>query len=499
MSFTGRGLAQIIACLTLSLGGAHAQPAPPTPLAPVTLDAPVVILDQGVFNGQLVAYQARVEAFDLPGPDGGPGVRLVSTAYLTIGRTVSAERPVIFVFNGGPISPSPYLHMGAFGPKRLAVPDDLNADPATFKIVDNPYTVLDVADLVFFDPAGTGFSRFAEGVDPQTYFSVEADARQLTDFVVAWSKAHGREASPKYLFGESYGTIRAAVAVNQIQKLPQDQNLRGAMFMGQAMNIVEYVQRPQNIISYVVSLPTLAATAWWHGKADLKGQDFETWMAEMRVFARTEYLTALAQGDDLDPGVRATVAQKLEAYSGIPAAFYVENNLRITKERFRVELLKDQGLTLGMADARYTGPSAPPGQRAADPSRLLPEALIAAFEVYARDTLKVGDLGAYNTRSPVTAGWRYAEGPASPFSDYPFMSAVSEVFALNPDFRALMINGHQDTQTTTGAMDYGLALSGWPKDRASARSYQGGHMAYSVEASLAQMMDDVRAFVTVAP
>jgi len=498
MSIFGRGLA-IGACLALSLGAANAQPAPPPPLAPVTLDAPVVTQHRGVFNGKTVAYQARVEAFDLPGPDGGRGVRLVTTAYVATGRTASPERPVIFVFNGGPISPSPYLHMGAFGPKRLAVPDDLSADPASFQIVDNPYTVLDVADLVFFDPAGTGYSRFAQGVDPQTYFSVEADARQLTDFVVAWSKAHGREASPKYLFGESYGTIRAAVAVNQIQKLPQDQNLRGAVFMGQAMNIVEYVQRPQNIISYVVSLPTLAASAWWHGKADLKGQDFEAWMSEMRTFARTEYLTALAQGDDLDPAVRAAIAQKLEAYSGIPAAFYVENNLRITKERYRVELLKDQGLTLGMADARYTGPSALAGQRAADPSRVLPEALIAAFEVYARDSLKVGDLGAYNTRSPVTAGWRYAEGPASPFSDYPFMSAVSEVFALNPDFRVLMANGHQDTQTTTGAMDYGLALSGWPKDRAQARSYQGGHMAYSVEASLAQMMADVRAFVTVAP
>ena len=498
MSFTGRGLAQIIACLALSLGAAQAQPAP-APLTPVALEAPVVTAHRGVFNGKPVAYQARVEAIDLPGPDGGPGVRLVTTAYVATGRAAGPERPVIFIFNGGPISPSPYLHMGAFGPKRLAVPDDLSADPASFQIVDNPYTVLDVADLVFFDPAGTGFSRFADGVDPQTYFSVEADARQLTDFVVAWSKAHGREASPKYLFGESYGTIRAAVAVNQIQKLPQDQNLRGAMFMGQAMNIVEYVQRPQNIISYVVSLPTLAATAWWHGKADLKGQDFEAWMAEMRTFARTEYLTALAQGDDLDAATRQEVANKVEAYSGIPAAYYVENNLRITKERYRVELLKDQGLTLGMADARYTGPSAPAGQRAADPSRVLPEALIAAFEVYARDTLKVGDLGAYNTRSPVTAGWRYAEGPASPFSDYPFMSPVSEVFALNPDFRVLMINGHQDTQTTTGAMDYGLALSGWPRDRAQARSYQGGHMAYSVAASLAQIMADVRALVTAAP
>ncbi|MDP1875882.1 S10 family peptidase [Phenylobacterium sp.] len=499
MTTIGRGLAQICACLALSLGAAHAQPAPPPPLAPVTLDTPVVTQHRGVFNGKRVSYQARVEAIDLPGQGGGPGVRLVTTAYVATGPLAGPGRPVMFVFNGGPISPSPYLHMGAFGPKRLAVPDDLGADPASFQIVDNPYTILDVADLVFFDPAGTGFSRFAEGVDPQTYFSVEADARQLTDFVVAWSKAHGREASPKYLFGESYGTIRAAVAAAQIQKLPQDQNLQGAVFMGQAMNIVEYVQRPQNIISYVVSLPTLAATAWWHGKADLKGQDFEAWMDEMRLFARTEYLTALAQGDDIDPATREAVARKLEAYSGIPAAFYVENNLRITKERYRVELLKDQGLTLGMADARYTGPSAQPGQRAVDPSRVLPEALISAFEVYARDTLKVGDIGDYSTRSPVTAGWRYAEGAASPFTDYPFMRPVSEVFALNPTFRVLMANGHQDTQTTTGAMDYGLALAGWPKDRASARSYQGGHMAYSVEASLAQMMADVRAFVTAAP
>ena len=500
MTSIGRRLLLVGACLALCVGTAQAQ-TPPTPpqLGPVNLSAPVVTTHKGVFNGKRVTYQARVEAYDLPGPDGGPGVRLVTTAYVATGALASPKRPVIFVFNGGPISPSPYLHMGAFGPRRLAIPDDLSVDPANFEIVDNPSTLLDVADLVFFDPAGTGYSRFAEGVDPETYFSVEADARQLTDFVVAWSKAHGREASPKHLFGESYGTIRAAVAANQIQKLPQDQNLQSVVFMGQAINIVEYVQRPMNIISYVVSLPTLAATAWWHGKADLGGQDFETWMAEMRRFARTDYLTALAQGDDLDAATKASVAARLEAYSGIPASFYVDNNLRITKERYRVELFKDQGLTIGMSDARYVGPSSAPGERAADPSRVIPQALIAAFDTYARETLKVDGIGTYNTRSPVTRGWRYGEGPASPFVDYPYMSYVNEVFALNPTFRVLMANGYQDTQTTSGAMDYGLALSGWPKDRASAKSYQGGHMAYSIEASLAEMMIDVRALVMVAP
>ncbi len=246
---------------------------------------------------------------------GRPGARVVGISYIADGVTDPASRPVLFAFNGGPISPSNVLHMGMLGPKRVAIPDDVSADPSTFKLVDNPYTVLDVADIVLIDPASTGFSRVVKGVDPKSYFSVHADAQQMAQFIVEWSKKHGRLSSPKYVLGESYGTMRAAAVANQLQKLPQPVPLSGVILLGQALNIIEFSQRPANTISYAVSLPTLAATAWSHGKANTHGKSFDAFMDEVWAFARNDYLRALFQGQSLDPDTRRAIAEKLADFT----------------------------------------------------------------------------------------------------------------------------------------------------------------------------------------
>jgi len=448
---------------------------------------------QGQFNGQTVDFTAVIEETLVTDGEEGPSARIVSISYLRDGNHDAPARPVIFLFNGGPIVPSVYLHMAAFGPKRIAFPDDLEAGPATSSLVDNTYTVLDAADLVFFDPAGTGFSRVSEGTAPDAYFSVEADARQLTQFIKTWSRNHNRLDSPKYIFGESYGTLRAAVAAQQLTHLDPPVRLDGVFLMGQALNIVETSSRPGNIIGYVVSLPTLAALGWYHGCVDRGDRTFEQFLDEVRLFARTEYLTALFQGDTLSPTKRDRIAHRLAAFTGLPAKLYIENNIRIRKIPFRSLLLKDNNFVIGYYDGRYTAEGKE--SKTPDPSRKINAAVISGFKIYAEEHLKL-DLTEYITDSPVKGleGWKW--GGSTPFSDWPYMESIRKAMTKNPELRIVVGAGYHDLTTTIGASEYAIAQSGWPRGRVRMAHYEGGHMAYSVEKSLKEMMDDVRTLLS---
>jgi carboxypeptidase C (cathepsin A) len=464
-------------------------------------NAPIEAQHRGVFHGERLEYRSVVEPVTVADASGKPGATLVSIAYLAYGKHVPADRPVVFAFNGGPIAPSDVLHMGMLGPKRVAIPDDVTAPVSTYKVIDNTYTVLDVADIVFVDPARTGFSRLADGVSPQGYFSVNADAQQVTQFIVEWSRRHHRLSSAKYLFGESYGTVRAAAVANQLQKLPPPLPLAGVILLGQALNIIEFSQRPANILSYVVSLPTLAAIAWSHGRADAQGKSFDQFESEVSAFAGHEYLPALFQGTKLPADSRAAIARRLEAYTGVSAAYYLQNDLQISKERYRRELFKDQGMILGMIDGRYKAPN-PQSPQAGDPAGVIPAAYDNAFKAYLHDELKVDDASAYITKSPVDGleDWGWDGGGLgagkTPFSDWPYPKLLSDVFAVNAQFRVMIFNGYQDTQTTVGAAQYLVDRSGWPADRVSVHFYQGGHTTYSVEDSLRRMTDEVRALIS---
>jgi carboxypeptidase C (cathepsin A) len=464
-------------------------------------NASMEVQHRGVFNGRHLEYRSVVEPITVTDAAGRPGATLVGIAYLASGKHVPTDRPVLFAFNGGPIAPSDVLHMGMLGPRRVAIPDDVAAPASTYQVIDNTYTVLDVADIVFVDPARTGFSRVADGVSPQSYFSVNTDAQQVTQFIVEWSRRHHRLSSAKYLLGESYGTLRAAAVANQLQKLPQPLPLAGVILLGQALNIIEFSQRPANILSYVVSLPTLAAIAWSHGKADAQGKSFDQFEKEVTAFAGHEYLPALFQGTKLPADSRAAIARRLEAYTGISAAYYLQNDLQITKERYRRELFRNQGMILGMIDGRYKAPN-PQSPPAGDPAGVIPAAYESAFKTYLHDELKVDDTSAYITKSPVDGleDWGWDGGGLgagkTPFSDWPYPKLLSEVFAANTQFRVLIFNGYQDTQTTVGAAQYLVDRSDWPSDRVSTHFYQGGHTTYSVEDSLRRMTDDMRALIS---
>lgn len=436
----------------------------------------------GIFSGRKVQYSSCVEAYNAQDETGKAVARLVAISY--IANTPQHDRPVLFAFNGGPISASAILHMGALGPKRVAVPDDITVQRDQFRLADNPHALLDVADIVFFDPAGTGLSEVAPQTDPVSQFSVTADARQLQQLVLGWTRAHGREGSPIYLLGESYGTLRAPAAAQQLALAGRAP--AGLILIGQAVNIIEYAQRPGNIISYAVSLPTLAATAWWHGRADRRGRSFEQFIAEAQVFGGNAYLTTLYAGDTAPHAQQEAVARELEAYTGISSADWLSHKLRISKTKYQRMLFP--GDRLATNDARYRGPLTGP-----DAFSPVVEAYQAEFSSYLRSDLGIAT-GDYKASNPLVKGlesWNWGTNK-TPFGDWPYGDAIGELMKTNPTFRLFVANGYYDTQTTIGAMDYLVSQGGWPRERVRSRYYQGGHMAYSVDASLTALTDDIR-------
>lgn len=475
----------LLICAAFLLTSVKASDSPPV-LAPVNLSAPIITQHTGVFGGKSIAYQGVVEPFQIADAAGKPIAQLVTISYIAT-TNPSQQRPVLFVFNGGPIAASTLLHMGAFGPRRVAVPDDLTADPETFKVIDNVYAPLDVADVVIFDPASTGFGRVLPGVALESQFSVKADGWQLSQLVIQWSRAHGRTESPKYLVGESYGTMRAVEAAEQLQAA--NAPLAGVMLLGQAVNIIEYAQRPGNIISYAVSLPTLAAIGWHHDVVKKRGRNFEQFIKDAQTYAAGEYLSVLFQGDNAPLATRTAVARKLYEFTGLPAEAYLAGNLKVPKTQYQRELFPGQFLDTN--DARYKTPAGGSGAQYA--SRHGP----AAIEQL-RTQLNVPDIGEYFTGTPVRGGleaWDW--GPnKTPFGDWPYVAQLRGVMQANPTFRVFVANGYYDTQTTVGAMDYFVSQGGFPRDRVRTRYYHGGHVFYTVESSLKLFCDDVRDMLT---
>jgi carboxypeptidase C (cathepsin A) len=457
------------------------------PLPQVMLEKPIVTHHSGVFSGKKIDYTATVEPIVVTDAAGKAAARLVVISYTA--DHSPANRPVLFAFNGGPIAPSGIIHFGLLGPMRLGVPDDIKADPATFRPIDNEYSPLDVADLVFFDPAETGYSRALPGVDFNTAFtSVATDARELTSLVIEWSRIHDREVAPKYLVGESYGTMRSAEAANQLMKAGTPP--AGVVLLGQALNIIEYSQRPDNIISYAVSLPTLAATGWFHEKADCRGRTFEQFMKDAEDYGAGEYLSVLFLGQRAPLARRQAVARKLQEFTGLSADFYMQRNLKVAKTLYQTSLLP--GRILNTNDARYSYSAGQP-----DPFARVLSTMEKEFLDYLRTELRVGDIGIYSRENPGPPGlngWDW--GPnRSPFGNWPYVQSLTEVFNSQPGFRLMLADGYTDTQTTVGAQDYLLGNAYWPADRVRTRHYHGGHMFYTVAASAKAVNDDIRTMI----
>ena len=481
--------------MLLAGGATAAQTRPPAtpPTTPPTMTVKARSEQTAVIHGRRLAYAAEVGLVPVASKAGRPDA---TAGYISYARAAAAgpDRPVLFVFNGGPGAASAFLQMGALGPFRAQVPQDPAAPlPAAAPVIANPDTLLDVADLVFLDPPGTGFSALAADADTAFYRSVKGDADAVAQLARGWLAAHGRSAAPLYILGESYGTIRAAAMVDALHEQDPTLTLRGVLLLGQALNMIETSQRPDNVVTYPVSLPTLAAIACYHHVRPAPCTP-EGSAREASAYAEP-YLAALFRGRALDAAGRAAVAARLEALTGIPRAYYLAHDLRISKEQFRVELLRARGKVLGRYDARYTAP------RAADAGDTVgPDAFSAVSDLYGKAVIgqltRIGVIDAAAYRATVRGGddWRYGSGD-SPFNDWPFMARLERAMAATPGLRLFVGTGLYDLTTTVGAADYLFAQSSLAPDRYHDARYPAGHVAYSDDASWRLLMRDLRAFL----
>ncbi len=330
-----------------------AKPAAPEASAPVEKRS--VTSHSITLGGQRLAYTATAGTVVLRDDDGKAKASIFSVSYVKDGVSDPATRPVTFCFNGGPGAASLWVHLGAFGPRRVETDPEgmLYATPA--RLVDNEFSILDVTDLVFIDPVTTGWSRAAPGEDAKQFHGVEGDIESVGEFIRLWLARNQRWASPKVVAGESYGTTRAAgLALHLLDRFGIQ--LNGVVLLSAILNWQNQEFAVGNDIPYLIHVPSYTAAAWYHGRLapDLQ-KDLRAALAQAEAFALGDYASALLEGDRLTAARRREIAVELSRLTGLSLEFVERANLRIELQRFLKELLRGDGLTVGRIDARFTG------------------------------------------------------------------------------------------------------------------------------------------------
>jgi carboxypeptidase C (cathepsin A) len=460
--------------------------------------APVVSVTRhkGVFGGRSVAYTATMGETYLKDEKGKPTAAIVTTAYVAEPR--DPKRPVAFFWNGGPGSGSLWLHMGAFGPKRVVVPGDAKDDGAPpYPMVDNPHALLDVADLVFIDPVGTGFSRALGDTDPKTFWGLTADAKAVAQVIRTWLNTNGRWNSPKYIGGESYGTTRSAAVVRELEGGYSDVGLNGIILVSTILDFGLGSEAPGNEMVHVTNLPSFAATAMYHGKVANPPATTAAFVEEARTFATGPYLAALVKGQKLGAAERAEVRRALSRFTGLSEDYLEKADLRVMPGRFYKELLRDRGLTVGRLDARYTGRDYDTAGEEPDndPSFYgIDAGYTAAMNAYARDTLKFSPERDYVSIGGVRDwDWRIGDRDSNAYLNV--APWIGKALRENSGLRVFVAQGWYDFATPFFAAEYSLTRTGIPQDRIQWRYYDAGHMMYVREADLVKLNSDIRTFI----
>lgn len=452
-----------------------------------------------VAGGQTIAYKATAGETYLKDKEGQPLAAIFSTAYVKEGVTDPTTRPVTFLYNGGPGSGSLWLHMGAFGPKRVVLPPDAKDDGAPpYRIIDNTDTLLDVTDIVFIDPVGTGFSRALGKTDPKDYWGITKDAESIAAFIRRWLNENGRWNSPKFIGGESYGTTRSAALVNQLEGQYNDVALDGIILISTVLDFGVQAEVEGNEMAYVINLPSMAATAWYHNKVPNRPADVSEFAQAARQFALGPYAAALIKGNALPAAEHDAIRKQLAGFLGLSETYLENANLRVLPGRFYKELLRDQGLTVGRLDTRYTGkdydnageePDNDPSFYGIDAS------YTAAVNSYIRDTLKFSPERDYVTIGGVRDwDWQLKDGRDSNFyvNVAPY---IGRALRENSGLKVFVGQGYFDMATPFLGAEYALGRPGIPADRIQFHYYGAGHMMYVRGSELTALARDVRSFI----
>jgi len=441
---------------------------------------------------------------DKSGPK--PEASMFYTAYFKQG-TPAAGRPITFLFNGGPGSSTIWLHMGAFGPVRVVTADARHNGPAPYSTVNNDQSLLDASDLVFIDAPGTGFSRIAGKDKEKAFYGVDQDIHAFTDFITQFLTKYDRWNSPKYVFGESYGTMRGAGLAYALQNA--DVDLNGLILLSDILNWDFMPDDPELNpgidMPYVVALPTYAATAWHFGKVPNRPADLRAFLAQVEQFATTDYAQALLKGNDLTDAERQRVAQQLSAYTGLSVAYLLKTNLRIEYGAFQKELFGDKALTVGTLDTRFIGATIDPLSKVAsyDPqSAALSAAYVAAWHHYSRERLNWRPDIQFKPGIPIYSKWDYKHQP--PGADKPLIMLpnvlpdLAHAMKKNPTLKVMVNGGYFDVSTPyfEGVMELRhLPIPAALKSNIEYHYYQSGHMVYVHQPTLVELHANVADFI----
>lgn len=459
---------------------------------------------QGTFGGKAIKYKAVAGETYLKNDDGDPVASIWSVTYKLDG-TENTNRPVTFVFNGGPGSASVWLHMGFFGPQITKVDSDASQDDggAPYPIINNSHGMLDITDLVFIDPVGTGYSRVIGKGKTEDYWGLMEDARSIAAFMREWVTKNKRWNSPKYIAGESFGTTRAAAVNYELEGDGQEMSLNGLILISQALDYQGSTSTHDNIVSYVTYFPSMAATAWYHKKAG-QGKPLEAFVDEARIFALDEYVSALYKGTRLTEAERSHIADRMVYFTGLSKRYIEQADLRLLMPRFRKELLRDQGITIGQLDGRYKGDEYDDvADRATlgDPSSYnISGAYSAAINHYLSSQLKVEmDRPYLTSNGELGSKWRWRDVADGRYWEPSYVNVARKLgdsMRRNKDLKVLVASGYYDLICPFFDAEYTFARNGILKDQITLTYYEAGHMMYVHEPDLAKLATDIRKFLT---
>ncbi|KKC26281.1 S10 family peptidase [Sphingomonas sp. SRS2] len=468
--------------------------------APIAAPIVSVTKHKGSFGGQSIAYTATTGETYLTDKDDKPVAAIFATSYVKDGGDPKT-RPITFLFNGGPGSGSLWLHMGAFGPKRIAIPNARDDGAPPYPLVDNPDSLLDVTDIVFIDPVGTGFARALGKKEAKDYWGVSADAKSIAEFIRIWLNRNGRWNSPKYLGGESYGTTRSVAVLKELEGSYNDVSLNGIILISTILDFGAPAEIQGNEMPYILNLPSMATTAWYHKKIANPPASAADIAAEARAFAIGPYAAALLKGNQLGGEERASVRATLARLTGLSEAFVDKANLRVLPGRFYKELLRDRGVSIGRLDTRYTGvdydlageePDNDPSFYAID------GAYSAGVNAYLRNDLKLK----MDDRHYVTIGgvsnwdWKLADQRGRDGEVYVNVAPyLGKALRENSGLRVFVGQGWYDFATPFFGAEYSLNRPGFDPARIQFHYYDAGHMMYVRPEDLHKLSADVRAFI----
>ncbi|HVP90537.1 MAG TPA: hypothetical protein VMS75_04895 [Terriglobales bacterium] len=491
----------------------EAKPSPAADLGPAREESSVT--DHVIrIKGQAIPYRAAAGTTLLRDDKGEPVGLMYAVAYTRSDVKDLSARPIAFFYNGGPGSASLWLHMGAFGPRRVSTPDAAFTPPAPYALVDNAESLIDKTDMVFIDAMGTGYSHAVGKAQNRDFYGVDEDVQAFAQFIRTYLSRNGRWNSPKFLMGESYGTFRSAALGNYLQSR-DGIHLNGIVLISSVLDMSTITFGQGDDRPYVFYLPSYAAVAWYHKALKNRPADLESFLAEVRGYAQGEYAAALFKGAGLPAADKQAVAARLSECTGLDAAYWLKASLRVTLAQFNVELERGRGLTTGRIDARFTGFTR---DLLAENAQGDPEgpavggAYTALINTYNHQELKFGQDKTYNTSSGGAREWKWQRQPqAGGFPGAPATTSggffpgapnvesdLAQAMITNPRLLVQVENGYYDMATPFFATEFTMAHLGLPAElQANVKLdyYGAGHMMYLHDESRAQLHDNIAAFV----